>query len=203
MKTRVLALTVVVAFAVASCGGSESADRGVASLDRGTIVPAETERQVSDVEQEQALLEFTGCMRDNGVDIGDPTVDADGNATLDFRGIDIADLDEDAIAVARDACAGYLDGVTLGFDLGDPTELQDTALEFAQCIRANGYDLDDPDFSSLSIGMGGEDDGAAPGGSPFGDVDLDDPAFQAAFDSCSDVLADIGGPAAGTDPSDS
>ena len=33
-----------------------------------------------------AVLAFAACMRDNGVDMEDPTVDADGNIRLNFRG---------------------------------------------------------------------------------------------------------------------
>ncbi|MDJ0959922.1 MAG: hypothetical protein QNJ88_04625 [Acidimicrobiia bacterium] len=198
MKRRYLVLIVIVAVFAAACGGGESDGTGVASLDGTDTTALETPAGAStDVDEEQALIEFTQCMRDNGVDIGDPTVDAEGNASLDFRGIDVGSLDEEAINVARTACEGYLEGVTLGFDLGDPTELQDMALEFAQCMRDNGYDIDDPDFSGIFTIS---EDGAPSDGairSPFGDVDFEDPAFQAALESCRYVLAGFGGPGAG------
>ncbi len=203
MRNRHLALFAIVAVFVAACGGGESDDTGVASLDRTDATEQEAaDAGTAEVDQEQALIEFTQCMRDNGVDIGDPTVDAEGNASLDFQGIDIGALDEEAINAARNACEGHLEGVTLGFNLGDPTELQDMALEFAQCVRDNGYDIDDPDFSGLG-GVIDNGDGAPGGGAirnPFGDVDFDDPAFQAALDACSYVLAGFGGPGAEVSP---
>ena len=57
-------------------------------------------------------------------------------------------------------------------------------------MRENGYEMDDPDLSSFTLGgegQGGEGDGQIAG--PFGEIDPDDPAFQAAFEACQDVLA--------------
>ena len=42
-----------------------------------------------------------------------------------------------------------LEGVTLGRQQRDLTEFQDTFLEFASCMRDNGYDMPDPDFSNF------------------------------------------------------
>lgn len=191
MRTRFAIVAAIAALVLSACGGGETSETSVASIDEvGDTSPVGSASDSENVaDQEAALLEFTQCMRDNGVDIGDPSVDANGNASLDFRGIDLGSIDQESVAAAQTACNEFLEGVTLGFDLGDPTELEDMALEFAQCMRANGYDLDDPDFSGL--GGSGRDAGS-PGGNPFGDVDLADPAFQSALDNCRDVLADFG-----------
>ena len=59
----------------------------------------------------------------------------------------------------------------------DLTELQDQLLSFAVCLREQGVDVDDPDFSALGGG----------GGAPaiFGDrFDPDDPANADAIGVC-------------------
>jgi hypothetical protein len=191
MRTGLAVVVALATFVLGACGGGETTDTGVASIDAvGGAGPVDSASDVATgADEEAALLAFTRCMRDNGVDIGDPSVDAEGNASLDFSGIDLGSLDEESVAAAQTACSEQLEGATLGFDLGDPTELEDMALEFARCMRANGYDLDDPDFSGLGNSRG---QAGGPGGNPFGDVDFSDPAFQSALDSCRDVLAGFG-----------
>ena len=56
--------------------------------------------------------------------------------------------------------------------------IEDTLLEYAQCMRANGYDMPDPDFSS---GGGSIDLGFAEGDE-----------FEAADAECRHLLADLG-----------
>ena len=129
-------------------------------------------------------------MRDEGIDIPDPTVDADGNIGLGFEA-GAAEADFDAIEDAFSACSGHLDGVTLGFTEADVSEFEDRMLEFAQCMRDNGYDMDDPDFSDFAFpGVDGADDDERGGG--FIDIDPTDPDFEPALEACQDILAGFG-----------
>jgi len=130
-------------------------------------------------------------MRDNGFEMEDPTVDAEGN--LQFgRPADGFDIDRDAAQAAFDECGDMLDGVSLGFEDVDNTEFQDSVLAWASCMRDNGYPMDDPDFTAFGPGAaGGDDDGQGDGrvgGGPFGDIDQDDPAFQSAMSVCEDLI---------------
>ena len=96
-----------------------------------------------------------------------------------------AGFDREAAQAARETCSGLLEGVTLGLGRGDFTEIQDRLLEFATCMRENGYDMPDPDFGNLQP-RGGEGDGQFTG--PFGEIDPEDPSFVVASEACSDVL---------------
>lgn len=179
---------------VAGCSGSGSADEGVASLSDVSIVDDATTTTGGNaaVDQEQAMLDFAACMRDNGVDIEDPTVDADGNVQFGgFRGAGDGTVDRETMQAAREACQGELDGVTLGFrgQAPDQTELQDMFVEYAACMRENGYDMPDPDFSSFGPGGDGQ---PGQGGGPFAQIDPDDPGFAAAQEVCQDILGDSG-----------
>jgi hypothetical protein len=186
----------------ASCDGSGDSTDGVASLegaDTLTVSP-ETETTVA-VDQEQAMLDFAACMRDNGVDIEDPTVDADGN--LQFGGLRGAagteDIDRDAMRQAMDTCRNLIEGLAIGPGGGDfdPTELQDTMLEYAACMRDNGFDMPDPDFSSSGPSADGTGEGR---GGPFGSIDHSDPDFQVAQQACQDILSGFGRGAIGGGP---
>jgi hypothetical protein len=57
-------------------------------------------------------------------------------------------------------------------------------------MRDNGYDMDDPDFSSFGPGAEGEPaEGARVG--PFGEIDQDDPDFVAANEACGEILGGL------------
>lgn len=200
MKLRLLVLVSVVGLVAAACGGSGDSNSGVASLETESTVAGEAtdltgEEAVAEVDQEQAMLDFASCMRDNGVAIDDPTVDADGNIQFGgFRGAaQNGEIDRETIEAARAACEGNLQGIALGRGGGDfdVTELQDTFVEYAACMRDNGYDMDDPDLSSFGPGAGGDRE-PGQGGGPFGDIDRNDPDFVTAQEACQDILSGFG-----------
>ncbi len=183
---RMLLLPAVLALVATACGGSAGADDGVASLDDTAALDAAPVTSAPAVSQEEALLAFTACLREQGIDVPDPTMDADGNLQLARPNTAPGDpgFDRETFRAAREACAEHLEDVTLGFRGEDRTEIEDQLLEFAACMRDNGYDMPDPDFSAAP-GQGG-------GGGPFGQIDREDPAFQAAQAACADVLPGIG-----------
>jgi hypothetical protein len=184
---RLITLIAVLAIALAACG---SPDDGVASLDDATADDlAGQQQQAEGVDDEQALLAFAACMRDNGVEgFPDPRLDADGS--VDFgasSGDPFAGVDNDTAEAAVNACIGELEGLAFapgGSDF-DLTEIQDALVEFAQCMRDNGIDFDDPDLRSLVLGDGDLSN-------PFGELDLSDPDVAAAVERCQDVFTGIG-----------
>ena len=186
---KLIALVAVLALVAAGCGGGSDAD-GVASLESDTEVlaadpNAATEVVTTEVDDEEAMLAFTQCLRDQGLDIADPEVDDEGNLRLARPGQD-ADFDREAFQAAREACAQFLEGVSFGFREFDRTEIEDTLVEFAACMRDNGVDMPDPDFSATPGAGGG-------GGRPFGDIDPTDPAFEAASEVCQEILSNAFG----------
>ena len=211
MTGRLIVLAVLLSVVSAACsGGGDDAGEGVASLsgaaDDEVVAVPQPEDEIEEPSAEDALFEFTACMRENGLEIEDPTVDAEGNLEFRFRGgagPQDATFDREAAQAARSACSGLLEGVALGFGRGDLTELQDNLFDFAACMRDNGYDMPDPDFSNFGGGGGGGsgEPGALVG--PFGDIDQSDPDFEAAAEACSEILAGfgrVGGPGRGASP---
>lgn len=198
MKTRVAVLLLALGLVASACGGSADADEGIATLESDDSMVDEEAlgEPAAEIDTEEAMMTLAACLRDQGLDIEDPTVDADGNVQFGgFRG-GAGDgeppADRDTMRAAMDACQDELGDVVLGFGGGgfDATELEDTLVEYAACMRDNGYDMDDPDFSGLGPGAGGEP-GAGGGGGPFGLIDQDDPDFIAANEVCGELLGGL------------
>lgn len=179
----------VLALVVAACGGDGDAALVASLEDRDPLVVVDGELDgVGAQDTESVLMEFAQCMRDEGIDWPDPTVDADGNVRIQRPSFD-GGL-PDGIAEAREACGPLLEGIVQQFRQRDQTERQDRLVEFASCMRDNGFDMPDPDLSAIGQGPAGGGPGV------FGDLERDAPDFAAAQEACADILAGFG-PGAG------
>ena len=186
MSWRVLgtAGAACLALAASACGGSGE----VARLD-GATTQSETTRTTgaSSDDPQEILLEYTECMRDEGIDMPDPDFSngPGGGFRLALRG----DPDDPEFRAAQEKCRPILATLRQQFDPERQEEFQKAALEFAECMRGHGIDVPDPDFS------GGRPGGRGGAGGPFGgaDVDPDDPEFQAAQEECSEAFDELGG----------
>ena len=186
---------------LAACGGGDGDDSApiievqggetAAAADGGTDAVAGAVAGATDEEQ---ALAFAECMRDNGVDFPDPTLDADGS--VDFGvgpgagGAGGFDPQGDGVQEAFAECQSALEGASFLPGDGDLTELEDDLLAFAECLRDQGLDVDDPDLDSFGPGAG---DGSA---TPFGEgFDPADPANADAIEACQGTFT--GGPLGG------
>lgn len=197
MLKRVLLLTAVLGLVAAACGGEEgiavasvddlagSPNSTVASIEGTAPDASNDDEPAEEISTEQALLNLAACMRDEGIDMEDPQIDGDGNFRIGAVIRQAADAEPEEIRAAMDACSEHLEGVTLGFRDFDLTELQDQMLEFAACMRDNGFEMPDPDFSSFGPSGGGQ--GQSRG--PFGEIDPDDSGFLAALEECQGILS--------------
>jgi hypothetical protein len=204
---RSLFVIAVLALVLTACGGSGS--EGVASLQD----PKETDTTLDGADagatNEEAVLAFAQCMRDQGVEgFQDPIIGEDGSVGFAFGGPGgpgdedggpFGGVDQDTVQAAFEACGQYLQGVAFGPGGGDfdPSEIQDTMVEFAACLREHGVQVDDPDFSNTGPDVEENDsgDGGPVFSSPFGeDFDPSDPEVQAAIEACQDVIGDFGPP---------
>ena len=129
-----------------ACGSGSNASAQVASLgSTAGTTPATT----SPVNTQDALLKYAACMRENGVNMADPTFDADGNPTGGGFGRNSGiDPRSDAFQAAQKVCGDLLQGVTLG-GRGrnfDRTAIQNALNDFTACLRDNGQQVDDITF---------------------------------------------------------
>ena len=178
---RTVVIPIVLAFGLlAGACGSSDADSGVASLEAETQAEAAADAVADSASQEEAVMAFTVCLRDEGLAVDDPIVDDQGNLRPP-RLREIESVDREIAGAASESCSVHLEDVTFGLGDEDRTEREDELLAFAACARENGYDMPDPDFSTARTpGQGG--------GGPFGSIDREDPAFQAAVAACSDLF---------------
>ncbi|NNK92467.1 MAG: hypothetical protein HKO87_08535 [Acidimicrobiia bacterium] len=181
-----IVVTVLLSMALIGCTGTDATEP-VASLQTTETSQAPAEEQTSEVQAEEAMLDFSQCLREHGVEVGDPTMNADGSLELppvEFEGA--ADADPEAMIAEMDAafaeCEEHLAGVTFGApDPGAGVAFEDALVEYAGCMREQGIDMPDPDFS----GDGG-----------FITVGPDSPGaedeFEAAHSECQPILAGAG-----------
>ena len=187
-----LAALIALLLVVAACSTGTEAE--VATLDDqvdGTS--EEVSNDQLDADAEEAILAFARCMRDNGVsDFPDPELDANGNLRF-FGGGPPDDLgvDEDTLEAAFEECSPLIERIIQNFRDIDVSELEDTFLEFAGCMRDQGIDMPDPDFSQgFGPGAGGR-------AGIFGDLDPQSPEFQAAAQECQGIFEGGFGPGVG------
>jgi hypothetical protein len=144
---------------LAGCSGGGGAT-GIASLS-GSNQAATADAGSGTSLTEDKALQFSQCMRDNGLpDFPDPTVDADGNVRLGRIARDAAGAEDqppaqnDVFRTAMQACRSILDGVTFGGGRGGPggafdnTALQDALVQFSDCLRGEGLDVGDLSFGA-------------------------------------------------------
>ena len=128
-------------------------------------------------------LDFVACMRAQGIEMNDPTVDADGNVQLLGPG-GLQQLSDPDFQDAAPNCVDLIETATFFTEAPDFTAIEDSLLEFAQCLRSEGIDVTDPDMSNLTGGP------AAIFGSNF---DPQDPANAGAIAACQQFLPNAGG----------
>ena len=113
----------------------------------------------SKLTDEAITTRFTACLRDYGFNIGDPELNADGTVNQESLRRSLFE-DPKFQTKGREAlenCLPLLQGATFAQPPSpeDQIEFQDTLLKFAQCLRDQGLDVSDPDFTNgTRAGMG-------------------------------------------------
>jgi hypothetical protein len=176
--------------ALAACGGGDGESAEVASLD-DSAAKAETDTETTTTttseDPQELLLDYTECMRDEGIDIPDPDFSGGGGGGRIIIGPGGIDPDDPDFREAQEKCSPMLEGLRRNFDEEDRKAFQEAALEFAKCMREHGVDVPDPDFSGGAPGRRG------PGGTFRTQIDPDDPDFQEAREACDEAFADVPG----------
>ena len=179
MKRAILILAT--AIFVAACGGGDDEEGGVASLE--TDAPELTTTTPAPVSADEALLEFSQCMRDEGVPLPDIAVDADGAPILDPALLDVIDVQSQEFNDAFATCQPILaasQAFAVDIDPQLEAQIMDQLFAFSQCMRDAGFE-DFPDPNQLS-----------PGQPPYPlsvFADFSDPEFGDAIEVCQRDLA--------------
>ena len=162
-RRRILLLPVVLALGVlsAACGTSGADNDGVASAGNGGSAKNAGDGKKK-TDPQQAGLDFARCMREHGIDMPDPKADGGGMVMIGpgagDGSVSAAPAPPAGFQEADKACRHHLEGLIA--DGGGALDLkeQDRALKFAKCMRENGVNMPDPDFSNgrvqIAIGEG-------------------------------------------------
>ena len=179
-----LGLIMALSLVATACGGGHSGP-GVATLsgasqaaNHPTTTAAPNRRNATEL-----LHDWANCMRQHGLQMADPTIDAQGQVNVSISG---GNLSTQSFQAADTACQSLhneamtaLGGGTSG-SKPDATKL----LAYSRCMRAHGVpDFPDPNASG----------GLQLSGGPGSDLDPNNPAFQAAQRVCQPVLGNVGG----------
>ena len=166
---RLAVLGVLMACVVlGACGSSSSSANGSAGAsNQGT-------------KQENSRLKFTQCMREHGVNI--PEANPGGGAPAG-----LANIPQSTIQAAGKACQKYASGTLRPAAGGNQTQITDTLVKFAGCLRENGINVSDPT---------GTGRGALQGFFQQLQTAKQSPSFAAASKKCRSLLPK-GGPGGG------
>jgi len=131
----------------------------------------------AELESQDALLAFSECMRENGIDLPDPRFGVGsffaGGAT---EGLDLMGFE---FLAAFGACQGYLAAAIPAIDPEEQAERLERSVAFAECMREAGIDWPDPDpRGGMTFASMFDDDGDPR-------FDIFDPEFQAASRDCA------------------
>lgn len=180
-----LAMIAMAGLVVSGCGGSDSSS-GVAQIGSTSATPAPadaTTTQASREDVQEAVLAFTRCLRGEGLNVPDPDFSGGGGGArilLPRGGIDPS---SPKFRKAQEKCQPLIASIRPQFSPEQREKFQEAAVKFAQCMRKNGVDVPDPDFSS-----------GGPGGGLFGSgrIDPSNPKVQKAMEACRSVFTDAG-----------
>jgi hypothetical protein len=159
---RLVAVTVVVLALVGGAaafalGGNDDdpKDDGVASIDgtTGDVDNDGSEGAAKGSPEDQsemydAMLEFAECMRDHGIDMPDPEIDGDGVRIRSGQDGGPGGGDEEKLEAAHEACEHIMEDAKGNMPAPSPeerAEMQDKLVAMAECMRARGYDMPDPE----------------------------------------------------------
>lgn len=159
-------ILIIAAISISACG---SISNGVASL-RATPTPEVGGEELDD---EARAMAFTQCMREQGIEMEDPKVDADGNVQIS-KPDDNESFSRDEFKEGYDVCGVQLEGTSFGRKREDFSEKIDQLVELAACLREGGYEVDEPTAETLDTWL-----------IDFRvEYDWEDPDAQSVFDEC-------------------
>lgn len=174
---------------LAACSPSEDTSATIpSSADLVATTTTSTEVTTTTVAQlgfEQATLQFTACMREEGVDLPDIRLDAQGRPVLG----ELLDAVDTSSVVFRGALASCSSILTQSgaIDLTTDPEIQaiilDQLQQFSTCMRDEGV-TQFPDPVATFAGTGSP--------YPLEQIPFNDPAFAAAAGACQDIIGSLG-----------
>lgn len=148
MRQKTMIWTAVVATSIlllAACS-SDSDDVATLNADDAARAQVATQSEGEALDEEAMMMAFTECLREQGLEVMAPVVDADGNVGKpQFP----EGSDGKAMTGAWEACEHHLEGFTSEQERKDMSAVVDQYVAFATCMRERGHDVEDPTAETL------------------------------------------------------
>jgi len=181
MKNKYLQLimVLVISLILAACG---TASNDVPSL-VATPIPDAIDEALDD---EALMMEFAECLRNEGMQVTDPAVDAAGNIQMPEM-VEGATATKEEWIAAYAVCSEIIENITFKKKEFDRTEQLDELIELAACMSEAGFDIEEPTAETLDTWM-------------FDlktTFDWDDPDAEEVIDSCFGGDSDNSGKSGG------
>ena len=133
------------------------------------------------LDPDEAMLAYTECMREHGIDMPDPQPAGPAASVAPSIALEV-DPSSEEFEAAQAACEPIMEDAfgEMEIDPEREAEMREQMLEFTECMREHGIDMPDPVFGEggrVEISAG-EDGQAMPGDGP------DSEEFQAAQEAC-------------------
>jgi hypothetical protein len=179
MKSKLVmwAMVAVIGLMLVACGSDSNDVATLQDAGKTQVEASSAEDGSTALDNEAMMMALTECLRDHGIEVLDPVVDADGNVDKPELAEGV-EWDKETMGQAWEACEHHLEGFTWekeGVDVREQAEQLDQYIALATCLREKNYDLDDPTAGTLDAWMG--DFKKA--------IDWDDPAAVADYQACS------------------
>ena len=164
MKKYLIILLLLILVLISACSSSDDSQGVISTNDLSsdttvTTIEEEAAEEVVSIEDAQLLL--ARCLRENGYDITDPKNDESLQSVLRPVFLAADQKGREELFETIQTCADEND-IPLGgtADFENPEEVADTLdteLEFAQCLREKGIEVEDPNaerpLRSILIGL--------------------------------------------------
>jgi len=188
-RTVLWATPLAVALTLAMTVGAAAQVASLVSPDETPVPDADSSEALLEyADRDEALLAFAQCMRDNGIEMDDPTFSDGGRGRVLGlgRGGGQRPIDQygDAFTVAREACDDILAAAAPEIDPEAEQERLEDQLLLSQCIRDNGY----PEYPDPVIGADGRLQRNGGGDLQAIGIDRRSEEFRQLIDSCRDDL---------------
>jgi len=179
MKNRkaILLLAVMVAMFIGlTACGSDSKDVPSLAATPSAVAADEV------LNNESIMIEFTVCLRREGLEVMDPVVNSEGYVGKPEFAVGF-EVSKEELGAAMEICGEILDGFTFEGKSEDTSDQIDQYLELVACLREEGIDIDEPTASTLKTWL--VDFKAV--------IDWDDPENVEAYETCSGTEGDTEG----------
>jgi hypothetical protein len=188
---------------VGNTGSTAPAANGSATTVKGGSTTTAKAGSSGTLKPADAATAWAKCMRDNGITVADPTIDAKGNPQI--QPPKDLDVNSPKAKAAMDACQKYFKDIQVGS--ASQADMKEAMVAFSACLRKQGLDVGDADLTkgpgaggSNAAGQGSADTGGIPMevlASIIPRFDPKDPKSAPAVKACASVLSKVTGAQAG------